>query len=80
MPGRIVSVSVDSLAESSQSSQEVRTTNALIFEVRKQEIQRGTVPGPGSHSTGGAGWRLRLWTQLNLPPTLNLFFFFFEED
>ena len=35
----------------SATPQEVRTTNALIFKMRKQEIQRGTVPGPGAHST-----------------------------
>lgn len=44
---------MDSLAESPQSPKEVKTRipNALIFKVRKQEIQRGTVPGPESHST-----------------------------
>lgn len=50
VPGRIPSVSGFS-GWIPTISQKVRTTHASIFKVRKQEIQRGTMPGPGSHST-----------------------------
>ena len=55
MLGRILSVSMDSLAESLQSPQDVRKTNALNFKVRKPEIQKGALPGSRSHSTEAAG-------------------------
>lgn len=75
MPGRILSVSVDCLAEPPQSPQKVRTTNALIFKMKKQEIQRGTVPGPGSHSTKVAEQGVdSVWPYPNPPPPSNFLF------
>ena len=82
MPGRILSVLLDSLAESLQSPQEVRKANALNFKVRKPEIQKGTLPGSRSHSTEVAKQVVNsVWAYLKARLFLQLLpTFCFEKD
>ena len=82
MLGRFLSVSMDSLAESLQSPQEVRKTNALNFKVRKPEIQKGALPGSRSHSTEVAKKVVNsVWPYLKARPFLHLLpTFCFEKD